>query len=291
MIPILKLFRFPLVFTAVADSAAGFLIFGGAPRALPLALLAVASAGLYFFGMAMNDVADRGRDRTLHPDRVLPSGKLSVRGAVVASLFALAVSGAAVTAMPRTAFRRTIFWGGAVLFILLYDFKCKLPPFMGLIRALNFLLGAADAFWGPPWEIAPMDGALYFAAALFVYVTGLTFISTLEEGKGSKRMMVFGVVSMALAAAAPVFIGRLCFASPYSDWGWAASAPLIAWIAWRVRKDWDREGIMKLVRDGVAGVILLDASMVLSAGHWLRGPAVAALLIPAVLFVWLFTRA
>ena len=80
MVSYLKLFRFPLVFTAIADSAAGYLVAcGGRPDPLVLALLAVASSGLYMFGMAGNDLADAERDRALHPERVLPSGRITKR--------------------------------------------------------------------------------------------------------------------------------------------------------------------------------------------------------------------
>ena len=64
----LKLFRFPLVFTAIADSAAGHVIGRsyGRPEqgyTLPaLGKLALMSAGLYLFGMALNDLADRKKE-------------------------------------------------------------------------------------------------------------------------------------------------------------------------------------------------------------------------------------
>ena len=67
----LRLFRFPLIFTAIADSATGYLLrtsWRGDPDPLTLLLLAVSSAGLYCFGMAMNDIADRHRDREIAPN-------------------------------------------------------------------------------------------------------------------------------------------------------------------------------------------------------------------------------
>src|SRR5439155_720032 len=79
LVAYLKLFRFPLVFTAIADSAAGYLAASFQLEIGTLTLLAVSSAGLYFFGMALNDIADRERDKQLAPGRVLPSGRLSLR--------------------------------------------------------------------------------------------------------------------------------------------------------------------------------------------------------------------
>ncbi|HLY74131.1 MAG TPA: hypothetical protein VKU80_08440, partial [Planctomycetota bacterium] len=90
----LKLFRFPLVFTAIADSATGRLLVSCDFRAAwpTLGLLALASAGLYFFGMSLNDIADRIRDKDIAPGRVLPSGRLGLGAARVACFAALAAS-------------------------------------------------------------------------------------------------------------------------------------------------------------------------------------------------------
>ena len=56
-----------------------------------LLLLAAVSSGLYMFGMATNDIADHARDRGIHPDRVIPSGRISLRNARLAAF--LVVSG------------------------------------------------------------------------------------------------------------------------------------------------------------------------------------------------------
>ena len=47
---------------------------------------------------------------------------------------------------------------------------------------------------------------------------------------------------------------------------------------------------MLLVRDGVAGFILLDSSIVLATGALVPGVAIAALLIPAILCLSIFKR-
>src|SRR5215207_6815315 len=41
-------------------------------------LIALVSFGLYAFGMSLNDIIDRRRDRTLAAHRPLPSGRISV---------------------------------------------------------------------------------------------------------------------------------------------------------------------------------------------------------------------
>lgn len=304
MIAYLKLFRFPLVFTAVADSAAGYLLASrGAPQAAVLALLAVASGGLYCFGMAMNDIADLERDRALYPNRVLPSGRLLMRPAIAAAVVVAVLSGIAVLLVPEAPFARVALWLVIVFFIVAYDFFLKWPIVMGLIRAFNFLLGVAAAYF-PQRELDPVGAsALVFAGASFVYVTALTFVSTLEEGEVSKARLFFGVGLMILAAAAPALVispfwrpeaglprageGLVLRGNPAAS---LAALLLIAWLAARGARARDRRGVMLLVRDGVAGIIVLDATLLLAAGLTVPGIVVAGLVLPAALLVAVFKR-
>ena len=289
MIATLKLFRFPLVFTAIADSAAGYLLrCPGAPDPLVLACLAAASAGLYMFGMAMNDIADRERDRTLAPGRMLPSGRLTPAQAVSRSLAVILVSAAAVIALPGRSLAPLAVWGGTLLAILAYDFVLKAPPVMGLIRALNFLIGVASV--PPPENLyglgSPLPGP-YLALALtpFLYVTSLTFVSTLEEGLVKRWVVMFGALFMAGAAFLPEFLVRRELGKHPAGASWAASAVLACAVLARAAKAVDRKGVMFLVRDGVGGIILLEAVTLLSAGLVGPGLAIAGLVVPAALSV------
>src|SRR3989442_4407613 len=83
---VLALVRPPIVFTAVADSAAGLLL---ARRAGPVAgdpglWCLAASACLYLGGIALNDYFDREVDAVERPERPIPSG--AVPPAVAAGL-------------------------------------------------------------------------------------------------------------------------------------------------------------------------------------------------------------
>lgn len=298
-VAVLKLFRFPLVFTAVADSAAGYLAArgGNPPSALALALLAAASGGLYGFGMAMNDVADLERDRGLYPNRVLPSGRLSKRQGIAAALAALALSGGAIAAVPDAPWTRLGIWGGAAFLILTYDFFLKLAPVMGLVRAFNVLLGVSCAGIMPRGKLPEASAGLLLAGASLLYVTALTAVSTYEDrpvaGKARTAGLGAGFLAMILAAFIPSAGWLLWKGSAAAPAGLAAGALLAAWIggrALRVLRGKPEGEIRLLVRDGVAGIILLDASMVLSCGHLGAGLAVAALLVPAAIGVWGFKK-
>ena len=293
MLNYLKLFRFPLLFTAIADSAAGYLLvwamLHGAVPADPLVivLLGVASAGLYCFGMGMNDVADRNRDRTLAPTRVLPSGKITLRGALIASFSMLAASGAAAAACARPWGPMPLgIWCAMALVILAYNFALKAAPAMGVIRSLNVLLGAAAG-----WSGGGVDLEIGLALALpaFVYVTALTFVSTLEEGKIRLPVIAVGAAFMVLGAFAPGLV-RLAVGLEAAPEGWVVSAFLSGWIIWRSVLARDRRGVMMIVRDGVAGIIILDAAILCAAGFVEQGIVIAALVFPAALFVALFKK-
>lgn len=291
MIAVLKLFRLPLVFTAMADSAAGAWMAQRDPDfTWPILQVALSSAGLYAFGMAMNDIADRERDRSLHPERVLPSGKLSLRGALTAALLALGISLGSAVLLFRSVV--LVAWLGIAAFILLYNFGPKRPPVMGAIRALNFLMGALVF---EDFEGLAYFGLTWIALAPLVYVTALTAVSTMEEGETRRGRLFTGVAFMVLGAALPLFAMALepkhYYLLSYLGHGAASFALLASWIVMRGVRARDRQGVMLLVRDGVAGILLLDATILLFAGLTLPGIAVTALLLPAALGVGWLRRA
>src|SRR5665213_1409211 len=93
LLPLLQLTRMALVFTAIADTYATALLLrhvtlpGGRSYVSvhgdplePRRMLAIAglSIGLYGFGMSLNDIADRRRDRHSAAHRPLPSGRVGV---------------------------------------------------------------------------------------------------------------------------------------------------------------------------------------------------------------------
>jgi len=298
----LKLFRFPLVFTAIADSAAGYVL--ATPTMIqPLAmiLLAVGSAGLYFFGMALNDIADRERDKVIAANRVLPSGRLTLKSARIAAFAALGCSLAAILGILDTPFlQRIVTWALVVLCIAAYNLFLKIPPTMGFVRAFNLLLGVAAGrlitfdIAGQPWQYAIL------VLPALVYVSSLTYVSTLEDATPSRRKVMLGIglmsVGAILAALAGPVIQMVVYFAPFSEaaskfpWAFLFSIILIGWIVRRGAHADDERSIMLLVRDGVAGIILLDAALLASCEDVVSALMVASLLVPAALSVAVFKR-
>lgn len=180
----LRLVRFPLAPTAVCDSfACGLLAlqlqggtFGDVAPTRWL-LVAATSLTLYLTGMAANDFADRARDRTLNPNRPLPSGALSARQAAIAigllsigSLLLAHLAGSLLAA------------GVALAAALLYDFAVRRPWWlaaltMGSVRFANASLLVLP--WVLQGDVTP--AALIAPALIGLYSTAITVWSTTEE--------------------------------------------------------------------------------------------------------------
>ena len=282
--PYFKLTRFPLVFTAMADSAVGAALVGvnllTCVRVIPAV---AASACLYAAGMVMNDICDLERDRALHSERPLPSGRISRKGATTfaATLFALALASAAVAGLVA------LLWAvGVAILVMGYDALFKRNDVTGslgmaAVRAANLGLGAVAVGASP----ASAEFPWLPAAVLAVYVFLLTLWSTREdrpgEGRGFMAIVGAGMAWAPLAGALrPV---------PFR---WPALLPAV-WIApWILRAIIRPEPgrRMQVVRWGVLGIILVDASFLAALGRWTEAGVVAGLILPALALLPLFRR-
>jgi hypothetical protein len=153
---------------------------------------------------------------------------------------------------------------------------------------------------------APL-GYLPLALPTFVYITGLTYVSTLEDRETSRRRVWIGAGVMAFGAlmASSVHpptenlyylpeIGRMVrgtIVPGRSVPAMLVSLILSAWILRRALAARDRKGIMLMVRDGIAGIILLDTALLLCNRRELEVAAgIAGLLIPAAVSVAVFKK-
>jgi len=171
LLTLLQLTRMALVFTAIADTQAALLLATTAPIAgkwgvslsqlaahlQPWRMLTVAviSVGLYGFGMSLNDIIDRRRDRQMSPGRPLPSGRVGLATAHVICIV-LAV-GAIVAGAIFRSYDSTQYSGGDTSLILVgitlalivfYDVAGKylvMPGLvtLGLVRFFHALIPAA----------------------------------------------------------------------------------------------------------------------------------------------------
>ena len=277
LIALAKLIRLPLVFTAVADSLAGYLL--SSPFEVEFSKiigLVFASACLYSAGMLFNDVVDLEKDRKWHPTRSLPSGAVSLQMAVVFGGI-LIILGLLLGYMVR--FHTFVVAFIVVILIFSYNGIFKGNRVlgslnMGLLRFANFALGISVNC-----GLNIMD-RVEFPFLLFIYVSLLTMISTLEEGESRKELFILmgGLLAIDVLAI-NIFIERQVV-------GLLVSLVLIGLLInqmVRSLKVFSRESVKEMVKMLVVGIIPFDAVMLLGDGEYTAGFCVLLLLLPSFL--------
>jgi len=289
----LQLVRFPAVFSAMADILVGILLVQGTLRVdgclLPLALLLTASCGLYLAGMAFNDIFDRKIDAQERPNRPIPSGRVSLRSAVVLGTVLVVVGLAAAAFAGRVTL---LVAGMLVAAIFLYDGVLKStvigPINMGLCRSFNVLLGASVA---GSYAVLLQPPAVTVAACYGVYITGLTWFARNEAGR-SRR----GPLIAATAVINAGLVGLIGLAV-LEDYGLAGRAPRVnvlfafAVVAAVVNRglllaisEPSAARVQRAVKTMLQWLVVLDAVLVFAAsGNAVYAVVTASLMIPAVL--------
>jgi 4-hydroxybenzoate polyprenyltransferase len=298
--PWLQLVRLPAVFTAVADICAGFAAKNsGFEPVGEFASLVTASAGLYLAGMVFNDVFDRRRDAIGRPGRPIPSGRIGVRAAVIAGLLLIAIGLGSAASVSTQA-----LWIALALTacIFAYDGLLKLTPLgplaMGGCRFLNVMLGSATTgggldvglfIWAPP--------QIYVAAAIGVYVAGVTWFARTEERTSARWGLLFGaaVANLGMAILAGTYLDRPTFLA----WNWGGEARfhattltlVVVAIALTVNRrvasavyDPSPGRVQATVKLMLLSIITLDATVVLAqTGDVMLALATALLVVPAII--------
>jgi 4-hydroxybenzoate polyprenyltransferase len=234
-------------------------------------MLVLSTACLYAGGIVFNDVYDYDIDRIERPERVLPSGKLTMKEAkrFGAGLFILGVFFALLVSFSSAVLALCI-----VLAAFTYDAKAKHsviygPLMMGICRGLNMLLG-----------ISILSNSIiqhvYLAFVPFFYIIGITLISTCETGRIKKNILDAGCFFYLLACSgliAILYIKGLSLMSILPFLLGFLILTLIPLIKMQMKVNY---GIIRqAVKNGVIGIVLLDATM--AAGY--AGPEWALIIL------------
>lgn len=269
--------------TAMADIMAGSSISGftllitsdtflsGTPY-LNLILLIFSSTFLYAGGVVLNDVFDFKIDQIERPERPIPKGDVSIKGA---SLFGtgLLISGIILSFFVN--YLSTIIALILVLAVLLYDtfskrFQFLGPLNMGLCRALNLILGMSVFGEISHW---------LYAVIPLLYIFAITLISRGEVyGKNKKHIIWAGLLYTMV-----VFIVLMIV--PDKQGLWFSFLPFLGLFIFLIYSSLIRayrinspENIKKAVVSGVLSIIVLDASLVAAFDSWQFGLIVLLLL-------------
>lgn len=286
LFPYLQLTRPANVVTAVADIWAGFalagawdamginMVYGDQSYWWNLLWLSLSTIGLYGGGVAFNDIADAELDAIERPERPIPSGRVSKKGAIVMAT-ALLLGGIGC------AFQVNLYAGALAVAVtacaLTYDYWGKHqrlfgPINMGLCRSGNLLLGLS---------VAPALLQTHWALGLIplVYVAAITLISRGEvHGKNRRALFLGGAMYASIFltifllgyAKSPGYLQVLPF---LAGLGYMLFPPLL-----RAIRTQEPKYIGKSVKAAVLSLILVNASLATAFSGWPIGVLILLLL-------------
>jgi hypothetical protein len=257
-----ELVRLPAALTVPGDTLAGAAA-AGWPCGKRTAALPVASACLYWAGMALNDWADRELDATERPERPLPSGRVRP-GEALALAGGLTAAGLGAAAV---AGRRPLAVAAALAAtVWTYDVVAKPTPagpaVMAATRFLDVLMGAAGHRAG-----------LVPATVMGVHTLAVTAVSRGEvHGTTTGQGRAAVATTVAAAAGAALAPGRarvpaVALAATYA----AAVLPAQVDV---VRRP-DAATARRATGVGIRGMVPLQAALL--AGHGAVAAAVGLL--------------
>lgn len=161
VLALLQFTRFALVFTAVSNALAAMMLRaawdagpGGNWREhfnlQAAGWMALASIGLYGFGMSLNDIIDRRRDAQLASDRPLPSGRIGVVAAHVICVIIFLIAAISVwqlSMLLHDGWQTTVVALAVVIQITFYDLAGKYLVAFGLVSLglIRFLQASIPA--------------------------------------------------------------------------------------------------------------------------------------------------
>jgi len=262
--PYLQLMRPANMVTAMADVMAGFAIGGcvGTLQFFPTSIhvqhpqqllwLLLSTICLYGGGVVFNDVFDVTLDRKERPERPLPSGRASLKVAIILGclLFCIALFAAfyvsisagivaiaiAALAVYYDKFGKHTSWG---------------PINMGACRGLNLILGMSCNI-----------NLWYVGFIPLIYISAITLISKGEVHGGSKRNYIVAFVLYSIVILGIAILSYL--QSTYFYW----SLPLLILFGYKIfstlyiaAQTNEPRNIMKAVKTGVISLIIMDASL------------------------------
>jgi 4-hydroxybenzoate polyprenyltransferase len=296
LLPLARLLRLPNVFTAFADIGLGLCATAALSPATvdgdfwwKAALLVLASGLLYTAGMVWNDYFDFAEDKRDRPFRPLPSGRVSVRTAVIIGVVLLGGGWACAALTGRAGAWIAL---GLVAAILAYDARIKRTSFgplgMALCRFLNVLLGLSLA---DPAEL-PLVTRLHLAVTVGVYIVGVTWFARTEEKRSDPKVLARAALVMAAAGLLALAVGTRVLpgtSSPLFPYllvaaGFWVGGPVVA----AIRKP-TADRVQAAVKRSIFGLVVLDALLAsVFVGSW--GLLLVLLLPPALLIgKWVYS--
>ncbi len=274
----LTLFRLGRPFTsllgAVAIFAASFVGSGinigmyGVPVALAVAI------GYLFTSAsnALNDYFDRGIDRVNHPERPIPSGKITPKTALSFSsvLFGLSIVLAILLSF-LSGFQALLIVLAALVLQLAYDFKVKKAKavgniFIGFQAVLAFIFGGLI--------VKNLGPVAFMAVASFLAITAREVVKDVEDIKGDvdkvslpkiigirkanvlALILIFSAIFLSVIAYFPLHVFGLAYfvVVLVADAVFVYSMPMLFRNPQAARKSWKFAMLLALIAFIVGGI-------------------------------------
>lgn len=275
----LQLLRPANIVTAWADILLGFaagVATVGVEEANITALgwLILATTGLYGGGVVLNDVCDAELDAVERPERPIPSGRATLKGAIALGIMLLVI---AVLAAAMVSGASAIIAAAIAVGAFVYDKWGKHQTFlgplnMGACRGGNLLLGVS--------AIPTVLSDRWFLALIpIVYIAAITAISQGEVRGGNKTT---GIVAIAFIFTVICSILGLGVLPEYTV---LVTLPFLILFVGLVLPPFVKaainpqaELIQLAVKAGVLSLIVLDATIAAGFTNWYYGLLLLALL-------------
>ena len=272
----LQLVRVPAVFTALSNIlAAHIIVTHGQIQWSSLLLLLVASATLYMSGMVLNDCFDFNEDSRERPARPLPSGRIRIKTAWRLGWILIATG---LVSASLVGFKQFIIAVLLSVLIIFYNAVAKKSLFgtlvMGGCRCMNWLLGLSIIPFLPEYFV--------LALPIFIYVSSLTLLSTVETTANNRVYILFSSLGI-LVCAMVIFFIQLKAPHVQLLSGTVLLFSLLA-ILFRMLKtyqDFSPFQIQKTIKMLVMSIIPLDSLITLSCGYIWWSVVILFLLLPS----------
>lgn len=265
--PYLQLTRPANIITAISDILAGIAIAGFSFSLQQVDIwktvyLCLSTIGLYGGGIVFNDIFDLELDRIERPERVIPSGKVSKKNAVIFGV-SLLLAGILFAWLntPTSAVIALL----VAISALVYDKYGKHQTFfgpinMGLCRGGNLILGMSiiESAIGQWWFISIIP---------ICYIAAITMISRGEVHGGNKNTLYFAAFLYLLVSGVQLYISfklgsfllTIVFVALHI---YLIFKPLLTAIANPIGPN-----IGKAVKAGVLSLIVMNAAWVSVSGN------------------------
>jgi 4-hydroxybenzoate polyprenyltransferase len=266
----LRMARPANILTAISDVIAGFAIAGVffqelvAIKLEAMVLLIVATIGLYAGGIVFNDVFDYDDDKLNRPERVLPTGKISINEAIIFGIILFSIG--IIAAFLVSTLSGLLAFLIAVL-ALSYDKFAKhhavLGPInMGLCRSVNLLLGMSI--------LSNTIQELWFIGFVPLAFVGAITLVGQKEAHGDNKNSI--IKAIALDTLVALFFVVLMLNDYLNIW---VTIPfLLFWFGInlfakiRAIKQNNPKQIQRAVKIGVLSLIPLNAIYVAGFSNW-----------------------